>query len=128
MNPKELKYLESHEWAGLEAETGLVVVGLAGFAIEQLGDIVFLELPGVGDLAEKEDLFGTIESIKAASDLYAPVTGEIVEVNEELPENLELFKGDPYEDCWLIKIKPDDIEELESLMDATAYEEYLKGQ
>ena len=127
MDPKELRYLESHEWAGVESGSGLVVVGLAGFAIEQLGDIVFLALPQVGDSAAKEDSFGTIESVKAASDLYSPVTGEIVEVNEELPENLELFKSDPYEECWLIKIKPDDLQELKSLMDAEAYEKYLKG-
>ncbi len=127
MVPKELKYLQSHEWARREKDSPIITVGLTDYAIEQLGDIVFLELPAVGDKVVKESEFCTIESVKAASDLYAPVSGEIVEINEGLTENLELFKADPYEQAWIIKIKADDIAEFESLMKAEEYEKQLKG-
>ena len=126
MFPKELRYLKSHEWAR-QGDSGLVTVGLTGYAIEQLGDIVFLELPGVGDKVIKESEFCTIESVKAASDLYAPVSGEIVEINEGLTENLELFKTEPYGQAWIIKIKAENIAELEILMNAEDYEKQLKG-
>ena len=115
MIPKELKYLETHEWAGQQEDSDIITVGLTDYAIEQLGDIVFLELHEVGNKVVKESEFCTIESVKAASDLYAPVSGEIVEVNEGLTENLELFKTDPYGQAWIVKIKADDLAELESL-------------
>ena len=93
--PKELGYLETHEWAKRQEGSGIITVGLTDYAIEQLGDIVFLELPAVGDKVVKKTEFYTIEAVKAASDLYAPVNGEIVEINESLTENLELFETDP---------------------------------
>jgi glycine cleavage system H protein len=127
MVPKELKYLQTHEWAKREEDSGIITVGLTDYAIEQLGDIVFLELPVVGDKVTKESEFCTIESVKAASDLYAPVSGEIVEINESLTENLELFKADPYGQAWIVKIKAEDIAEFESLMNAEDYEKQLKG-
>ena len=127
MIPKELRYLETHEWARLEKDSGIITVGLSDYAIEQLGDIVFLELPEVVDKVVKESEFCTIESVKAASDLYAPVSGEIAEVNDSLTEDLEQFKGDPYGRAWLVKIKADDIAEFESLMNAEDYETQLKG-
>jgi glycine cleavage system H protein len=126
MIPKELRYLESHEWAGLDKDTGIVTVGLSEYAIEQLGDIVFLELPEIGDNVTKGAEFCTIESVKAASDLYVPVSGEIVEVNEELTENLDLFKTGAYEHAWIARIKADDIAEFETLISAEDYEKLLK--
>lgn len=127
MIPKELRYTKTHEWAGPEKDSDIITVGLTDYAIEQLGDIVFLELPGVGDKVVKESELCTIESVKAASDLYAPVSGEIVEINENLTENLELFKADPYGQAWIVKIKADDTAELETLMNAEDYEKQLKG-
>ncbi len=127
MIPKELKYLETHEWARHQEGSDIITVGLTDYAIEQLGDIVFLELPAVGDKVVKESQFCTIESVKAASDLYAPLSGEIMEINESLTENLELFKTDPYRQAWIVKIKAENIAELETLMNAEDYEKQLKG-
>ena len=126
MIPKELRYLETHEWAGRQEETGIVTVGLSDYAIEQLGDIVYLELPAVGDKVAKGSEFCTIESVKAASDLYAPVSGEIAEVNDELLENLDLFKTGAYEHAWIARIKVGDIAEFETLVSAEDYENLLK--
>ncbi len=127
MVPKELRYLESHEWAKCQEGSDIITVGLADYAIEQLGDIVFLELPAVGDKVVKGSALCTIESVKAASDLYAPVSGEIAEVNDELTENLELFKVGAYEQAWIARIKVDDMAEFESLLSAEDYEKQLKG-
>jgi len=127
MVPKELRYLESHEWAKCQEGSDIITVGLADYAIEQLGDIVFLELPTVGDKVVKGSELCAIESVKAASDLYAPVSGEIAEVNEELTENLELFKAGAYEQAWIARIKADDMAEFESLLSAEDYEKQLEG-
>ena len=127
MVPKELRYLESHEWAKCQEGSDIITVGLADYAIEQLGDIVFLELPAVGDKVVKGSELCAIESVKAASDLYAPVSGEIAEVNEELTENLELFKTGAYEQAWIARIKADDMAEFESLLSAEDYEKQLEG-
>ena len=127
MVPKELRCLQTHEWAKREEDSGIITVGLTDYAVEQLGDIVFLELPAVGDRVTKESEFCTIESVKAASDLYAPVSGEITEVNEAVTEDLELFKINPYGQAWIVKIKADDIEEFETLMSAEDYEKQFKG-
>ncbi len=127
MVPKELRYLETHEWARREKDSGIITVGLTDYAIEQLSDIVFIELPAVGDKVVKESEFCTIESVKAASDLYAPINGEIVEINESLTDNMELFKADPYGQAWIVKIKADDMAEFESLMSAEDYEKQLEG-
>ena len=93
MIPRELKYLETHEWARRQEGSDIITVGLTDYAIEQLGDIVFIELPAVGSKVTKESEFCTIESVKAASDLYAPVSGQIMQTNESLTDNLELFKA-----------------------------------
>jgi len=127
MIPKELRYIKTHEWADLKKDSDIITVGLSDYAVEQLGDIVFLELRAVGDKVTKESEFCTIESVKAASDLYAPVSGEIAEVNENLTENLELFKAEPYGQAWIVKIKVRDTDEFESLMNAEDYEKQLKG-
>lgn len=127
MVPKELRYLETHEWARREQDSDIITVGLTDYAIEELGDIVFLELPAVGSKVVKETEFCTIESVKTASDLYAPISGQVIEINDALTESLELFKIDTYQQGWIVKIKADDIAELESLMTAEDYEKQLKG-
>ena len=126
MANEDLRYTESHEWARQEGD--VVSVGLSDYAVEQLGDIVFLELPGVGDEVTKGAPFGTIESVKAAADIYSPVSGEVAEINETLPDEPELFKEDCFGKAWIIKIKPSDAAEFDSLMDSAAYAEYVKGQ
>ena len=108
--PEELKYTDEHEWVLVENE--LVTVGITDFAQDSLGDVVFVELPDVGTVLEAGKPFGVVESVKAVSDIYAPVSGEVVEVNEELPETPEVLNTSPYEDGWMIKIKISDASEL----------------
>lgn len=127
MVDKEARYLESHEWAKKDADN-IVRVGLSSYAIEQLGDIVYMELPAVGTSVTKEQPFGVIESVKAASDMYAPVSGEVIEVNGAIQDNPDVLKTDAYEQGWFIKIEAGSPGEYDSLMDAAAYEEFLKNQ
>ena len=127
MRPDDRKYLDSHEWAKLEGD--LVVVGITDFAVEELsngneGDLVYCDLPDVGREVEQGETFGEIESVKAVSDLNAPVGGEIVEINQEIEEHLETLSQDPWKKGWLIKIKPTD-PSLDHLMDAEAYEKHI---
>ncbi|WP_309382777.1 glycine cleavage system protein GcvH [Cerasicoccus frondis] len=117
--PADLKYTEEHEWLRAEAD-GSATIGITDHAQTSLGDITFVELPAVGDTIEKGDTFGTVESVKAASDLYAPVTGEVIAINEALDGEPELVNTDPYGAGWMIKIKIDDSEAPE-LLDAEAY-------
>jgi glycine cleavage system H protein len=124
--PEELKYTEEHEWALLEGD--LVSIGITDFAQDQLGDVVFVELPNVGDRVEVGKTFGVVESTKAVSDIYAPIDGLIVEVNAELPDAPEIINTSPYEDGWLIRIKPDDPSDLEDLMDASGYQEFIEEE
>lgn len=119
--PSNLKFLESHEWARAE-EDGTVTVGISDHAQELLGDIVFVELPEVGkEISQSADV-AIVESVKAASDVYSPISGEVTEVNEALNDNPEIINASPYEDGWFFKIKPQDISEMEKLLDAGAYE------
>lgn len=118
--PDNRRYLESHEWAELEAED-MVRVGISDFAQDELGDVVFVELPAVGESVTAEEAFGVIESIKAVSDLYAPVSGEVVEVNENLETAPELVNEDPFGDGWLLAIDPSDPDELDTLLTADEY-------
>ncbi|MEW6549592.1 MAG: glycine cleavage system protein GcvH [Spirochaetota bacterium] len=113
------KYAESHEYAKLDA--GLVIVGISDHAQEELGDIVFVELPKVGKALAKGQAFGTVESVKAASDLYMPVSGEVAEVNPELQADSGLVNRDPYGMGWMIKVKPGNLAEMDSLLSAEAY-------
>lgn len=124
--PEELKYTDEHEWVLVENE--LVTVGITDFAQDSLGDVVFVELPDVGTVLEAGKPFGVVESVKAVSDIYAPVSGEVVEVNEELPETPEVLNTSPYEDGWMIKIKISDASELNDLMDADAYQAYAEEE
>ncbi|MFL2486573.1 MAG: glycine cleavage system protein GcvH [Gammaproteobacteria bacterium] len=119
--PSNLKFLESHEWARAE-EDGTVTVGISDHAQELLGDIVFVELPEVGkEISQSADV-AIVESVKAASDVYSPISGEVTEVNEALNDNPEIINASPYDDGWFFKIKPQDISEMEKLLDAGAYE------
>ena len=125
MEPTDRKYSEDHEWAKLDE--GLVEVGITGYAQEQLGDIVYVELPQLGDVLEASEPFGLIESVKAASDLLAPVSGEVVAINEELVDRPELVNEDPYGAGWMVKIQPEDEEKMNDLMTAEEYGAYLKS-
>ena len=119
--PSNLKFLESHEWARAE-EDGTVTVGISDHAQELLGDIVFVELPEVGkEISQSADV-AIVESVKAASDVYSPISGEVTEINEALNDNPEIINASPYDDGWFFKIKPQDISEMEKLLDAGAYE------
>ena len=118
--PSELKYAASHEWV-LDEGTGVVTVGITEHAQDLLGDMVFVELPDVGDTVDAGDDVCVAESVKAASDIYAPVTGEIVAVNEDLEDAPELVNSDAFGDGWLFKIKMDDASELVALLDAEGY-------
>jgi glycine cleavage system H protein len=124
-NVKDLKFTKEHEWVKTEGE--IAIIGISDYAQKELGDVVYVELPAVGDAIEKGDACANIESVKAVSDIYSPVTGEIVEVNEFLADKPETVNKDPYGAGWVFKIRMDDSGELATLMNAAAYEEYLKG-
>ena len=121
----DVRYTQDHEWA--RREDGTYAVGISDYAQDQLGDIVFVELPGVGATFSKGQAFGTIESVKVVSELYMPVGGEVVEVNTALQSAPELVNSDPYGRGWMIRVKPADTQEYESLMTKDAYVAMLKG-
>ena len=125
--PDNLKYLDSHEYARVNEDDGIVTVGVTAFAIDQLGDIVFLELPDVGDTVEKGERFGTVESVKAVEDLKSPLNGEVLERNDVLVEFPEQIGDDPYGDGWLIKVKADDLDDLDDAMSADEYKDQVEG-
>lgn len=120
-SPENLKYSEDHEW--VKAEGNTVTIGITEFAQSELGDIVFVELPEEGDDITKGESFGSVESVKTVSELYAPLTGKVVEVNEELEDSPELVNESPYDSAWMVKVELSDESELEELMDASAYDE-----
>ena len=119
-----LLYAETHEWVDVSEEGGgkIAAIGISGFAIEQLNDLVYMDLPEVGRKVAVGDEFGEVESVKAVSPLYSPVSGEIIEVHSELPDNLEGINEDPYDFGWIIKVRIDDESGLDSLLDFQAYE------
>ena len=125
--PSELKYVASHEWIRVEGD-GTVVIGITDHAQDLLGDVVFVELPEVGAEVATGDESGVVESVKAASDIYAPVSGEVVAVNEELEDSPELVNSDPYGDGWFFKLKLSDAEELNALLDGEAYSEVCDSE
>ncbi len=120
--PSELKYARSHEWARLE-EDGTVTVGITDHAQEALGDVVFVELPETGGSVAAGEDAGVVESVKAASDIYAPVSGEVIAVNDQLEDQPELVNSDPYDDGWFFRLQPADLSELEDLLSADEYRE-----
>jgi glycine cleavage system H protein len=124
--PEDLRYTREHEWA--RQKGGKVVVGITDFAQDQLGDVVYVELPDVGDPVKKGESFGVVESTKAVSELFAPLTGKVVEVNDPLSDAPETINEDPYEEGWMIVIEPADPKELEALMDAKAYRAFVEEQ
>ena len=123
--PENIRYAESHEWVKATEETAKL--GITDYAQDQLGDIVFVELPDVGESFEKGAEFGTVESVKAVSELYMPVSGEIVAINDALEDAPELVNNTPFSDGWMIEVKLDNSSELDALMDKDAYLSTLKG-
>ena len=119
--PENLRYAKTHEWARLD-DSGLVTVGITDYAQQQLGDLVFVELPQIGLSVASGSACAVVESVKAASDIYAPVEGEVVEINNELSDTPELINEDPYGDGWLMRIRPADATGLEELLDVVAYQ------
>jgi glycine cleavage system H protein len=119
--PKELRYSEEHEWVKVEGEK--VRIGITDFAQSELGDIVFVELPEVGDEIKADEPFGSVESVKTVSELYAPISGKVVEINEDLDDSPEFVNESPYEKAWMIVIEPANVADVENLMTAEQYEE-----
>lgn len=125
MNPSELKYTSEHEWVRLDGDEA--IVGITEYAQDQLGDIVYVELPKVGSRVEQNKQFGVVESVKTASDLYAPLSGEVVAINGTLADAPEVVNDAPYGDGWMIRVRPDDLNELSSLLSAEQYRD-LTGE
>jgi glycine cleavage system H protein len=123
MIPDDLKYSEEHEWA--RADGDIVTIGITDYAQGELGDVVYVDLPAEGDQFSQNDVFGSIEAVKAASDLYCPLGGEVVEVNKNVADNPETINKDPYGDGWMIKLKIESSDELAGLMDAEAYKNHI---
>ncbi|KGR82634.1 glycine cleavage system protein GcvH [Lysinibacillus odysseyi] len=121
--PKDLHYTQEHEWVKIEGNK--VRVGITDFAQHELGDIVFVELPEVGDTVTFNEPFGSVESVKTVSELYSPVSGTVVEVNEELSDNPEFVNESPYENAWMVVVELSDESEVEKLLSAEAYEELI---
>lgn len=119
-----LKYAKSHEWVKVEGDTA--TVGLSEFAQSELGDVVFVELPEVGSEVEKDSTFGVLESVKAASDLYSPLTGEVLETNQGLVEEPGKVNSSPFDDGWMMRVKVSDSSQLDSLLDSSAYEQHCE--
>ena len=125
--PRELKYASTHEWARLE-EDGTVTVGITDHAQDALGDVVFVELPEVGTALAASDEAGVVESVKAASDIYAPVAGEVIAVNSRLEDEPELVNADPYHEGWFYRLQPSDTNDLEELLSAEDYREQCEEE
>lgn len=123
--PNDLRYTKEHEWARVEGD--LVRVGITSYAVEQLGDVTLVDLPKPGASLASHERFGDIESVKTVSELFAPIAGEVVEVNGELENNPELVNEGPYDKGWMVVLRPSSRAELDSLMDAAAYGEYVKS-
>tara|TARA_B100001094_G_scaffold129809_1_gene125700 strand:+ start:1099 stop:1476 length:378 start_codon:yes stop_codon:yes gene_type:complete len=121
--PKELKYSKDHEWLKVEGKTAYI--GITSFAQLELGDIVFVDIDTKGETLEKEEVFGSIEAVKTVSDLFMPISGEVLAFNDKLEDSPELINSDPYGDGWIIKISVSDIAELDSLLDADSYKELV---
>ncbi len=123
--PEDLKYTENDEWIRVEGEIG--IVGITDYAQDQLSDVVYVEvLEDIGATLEQGAVFGAVESVKAAADVYLPASGEVVEINEDLPNQPELINSDPYGEAWLVKIKLSEPDELETLLDAAGYEKSIE--
>ena len=126
MNPEDLKYSEEHEWLRMEGDNA--VIGITHFAQDSLGDVVFVELPEVGSDVEQFQKMGEIESVKAVSDLYSPVGGRVIEVNESLVDSPELVNDSPYEDGWMLRVEVADSSEIKRLMSASEYDALIESE
>ncbi len=124
--PADLKYSKEHEW--VRVEDGLATIGITDYAQEELGDIVNVELPDEGDTFAKDEAFGAVESVKASSEVFTPVGGKVVEINEPLFDGPEMLNEDPYDEGWMIKLELSDSGELGDLMDAEAYQQYIQEE
>ena len=120
MNPKELKYTNDHEWVKIEND--FAIVGITNFAQQELGDIVYVEIESLNQKINRGEIFGTVEAVKTVSDLFMPISGKVIEINEKLDSEPELVNNDPYGDGWMIKIKIEDGLEIEKLLDFSSYE------
>ena len=124
--PEDLKYSKEHEWVRVSGN--IATIGISDYAQDQLGEIVFVELPDEGEEFEKDDAFGVVESVKSVNDIYAPLSGRIVEVNDPVVDSPEIVNEDPYTEGWLVKIELSDLKELGELMSAKDYEAYIKEE
>lgn len=124
--PSDLKYSREHEW--IRQEGNLVTIGISDYAQEELGDIVNVELPDEGDEIHKDEAFGAVESVKASSEVFSPVSGKIIEVNEPLLDAPEMINEDPYDEGWMVKVELSDSSELDELMDAAGYVQYIEEE
>ena len=124
--PKELRYSREHEWVAVEEN--IATIGITDYAQEQLGDVVYIELPEVGAQVTKDEAFGVVESVKTVSDIYAPVSGTVTEINIPLPDSPETINEDPYGDAWMIRVEMSDPGELEDLMTAAEYKEFVEEE
>lgn len=124
--PEDLKYTREHEWVLVEGK--VATIGITDYAQEQLGDVVFVELPAVGDKVTKDEAMGVVESVKAVSDIYAPLSGKVLEVNDDLPDSPEMINEDAYGDGWMVKIEIADPTDFDDLMTGEAYEQYIAEQ
>jgi glycine cleavage system H protein len=124
--PDDLKYSREHEWVLVEGS--VATVGITAFAEQQLGDVVFIEMPGVGDKVIKDEAMGVVESVKAVSDVYSPVSGTVLEINDDLRDNTELVNEDCYGDGWMVKIELSDPTDLDELMTSDEYETFVQEQ
>jgi glycine cleavage system H protein len=126
MRPKYLKYTETHEWVKIEGDTA--TIGITDYAVSQLSDLVHIELPEVGEHVEQDASFGEIESVKTVSDLVAPLSGQVLSVNEEVVADVAILSRDPYEEGWLIKLRIKDISEVQTLLSFVDYEEFVESE
>jgi glycine cleavage system H protein len=124
--PTDRKYTKTHEWVLIEGD--IATIGITDYAQNELGDITYVELPGVGDMLGQSDSFGIVESVKAASDIYMPLAGEVTDANADTESAPELLNSSPYQDAWLIKVKISEPDQLENLMDADSYSEFLEAE
>ncbi len=124
--PKELRYTAEHEW--VRNEGGIFTIGITDYAQQSLGDVVYVEMPELGAEISKGESFGVVESVKAASDIYAPIDGEIADIHQELDEHPEFINQSPYEKGWIVKVKPSDPGEIEELMDHSGYQKFVNKE
>tara|TARA_Y100001970_G_scaffold242782_1_gene307509 strand:- start:154 stop:528 length:375 start_codon:yes stop_codon:yes gene_type:complete len=123
MIPEKLKYTEEHEWIKLDGD--IATIGITDYAQSELGDIVFVELPSLGEIVRKGDVIGTIEAVKTVADIFAPINGEIIEINTEIENNPEHVNSDPYKNGWMIKVKVKDVSTVNELLNSSAYTDLI---